>query len=117
VIKMMCEDLIKKIKEQIDDETKAPGDYDELINKLWFSDLNKDVADRIESTVRDIISDERRHKEKLLVILDAVAFECRDRSFNEPLTDEQRKDAIGFVMDTESRAKDYEKKYGKEGII
>jgi len=76
VIKMMCADLIKKIKEQIADETKAPSDYDELINKLWFSDINKDVADRIEDTVRDIISDERRHKEKLLVILDTVISDC-----------------------------------------
>ena len=73
---MLCEELIKKIKEQIDDETKAPSDYDELINKLWFSDINKDVADRIEDTVRDIISDERRHKEKLLVILDTVISDC-----------------------------------------
>jgi hypothetical protein len=74
---MQCEDLIEKIKEQIADETKAPIDYELLLEELLLTDLDINNKIKCINTVRDIIHDEKSHKDKLTRILNEVLLECR----------------------------------------
>jgi hypothetical protein len=75
---MMCEELVKKIKEQIADETKAPIDYNELILSSLMSKLPADVKKWFSDEITDIISDEQRHKAALENALQVIFEECKN---------------------------------------
>lgn len=67
------------LKDALEDEIKAPGEYRDIIHHMSWSGLPESVSEIMIKTLYDIVSDEELHRERISEMLDVIELECQQK--------------------------------------